>query len=190
MFGFRATLIHGDTFVLDRWRWLKRRLPVTANGETLLDVGCGTGAFTIGASRRGYRATGLSWDERNQTVALERAQLCGMSNIEFPIQDVRELDRREDFKGQFDFVVCLETIEHVLDDRKLMRDMASCLRPGGRLLLTAPNYYYRAITAGDNGPFSTQEAGWHVRRGYSAAALKELCRNASLEVEEINSCSG
>jgi 2-polyprenyl-3-methyl-5-hydroxy-6-metoxy-1,4-benzoquinol methylase len=65
-FGFPATLVHGDTLVLDRWFWLTRYLPVTRNGESLLDVGCGTGAFTIGAARRGYRAIGLSWDERNQ----------------------------------------------------------------------------------------------------------------------------
>jgi SAM-dependent methyltransferase len=188
-FGFPATLIHGDTLVLDRWLWLCRYLPVTRNRERLLDVGCGTGAFTIGAARRGYRTVGLSWDERNQTVALERARACGIRDIEFPIQDVRQLDQRKDLIDQFDFVLCLENIEHILDDRKLMRDMACCLKPGGRLLLTTPNYYYRAIK-GENGPFSTEETGGHVRRGYSVAVLQELCRHANLEVEEINSCSG
>jgi len=188
--GFPATLVHGDTLVLDRWFWLCRHLPLTRNGERLLEVGCGTGAFTIGAARRGYNTIGMSWDERNQAVALERAKLCGVGNIEFPIQDVRKLDCREDLKGQFDFVLCLETIEHILDDGKLMRDMAGCLKAGGRLLLTTPNYYYRAITAGDNGPFLMEETGWHVRRGYSAVMLQEMCRNANLEVEEIGSCSG
>src|SRR5215831_19166903 len=76
LFGFPATLVHGDTLVLDRWRWLKRRLPQTANGEKLIDVGCGTGAFTIGAARRGYVALGLSWDERNQAEATRRAAIC------------------------------------------------------------------------------------------------------------------
>ena len=38
LLGFPATLIHGDTLVLDRWLWLKRRLPLTAAGETLLDA--------------------------------------------------------------------------------------------------------------------------------------------------------
>jgi 2-polyprenyl-3-methyl-5-hydroxy-6-metoxy-1,4-benzoquinol methylase len=64
IFGFRATVIHGDLLVLDRWLWLKKRLPFTRNGEKLIDVGCGSGAFTIGAALRGYQAIGLSWDVR------------------------------------------------------------------------------------------------------------------------------
>jgi len=35
-----------------------------------------------------------------------------------------------------------------------------------------------------------EEDGGHVRRGYSAAMLQELCRNADLEIEEITFCSG
>src|SRR5258708_30322195 len=80
LFGFPATLVHGDPLVLDRWFWLKARLPKTRNDEHLLDVGCGTGAFSIGAALRGYRALGLSWDERNQSLAKERATYCNTSS--------------------------------------------------------------------------------------------------------------
>src|SRR5689334_24813866 len=167
VFGFPATLVHGDTLVLDRWRWLKNRLPLTANGERLLDVGCGTGAFTIGAARRGYRALGLSWDERNQATAQYRAELCRTPGASFDVLDVRRLDTRSDLRDAFDVALCLECVEHILDDRKLIRDIAACLKPGGRLLLTTPNYDYRAITREDNGPFALAETGWHVRRGYT-----------------------
>ena len=190
IFGFPATLIHGDTLVLDRWRWLKRRLPETANGETLLDVGCGTGAFTIGAALRGYTAHGLSWDERNQTVAAQRARICGAERATFSICDVRELEKHPQHSGVYDVVLCAENIEHILDDAKLMRSMAACLKPGGRLLLTTPNYYYRAITRPDNGPFCETETGWHVRRGYTRSMLLELTRHAGLECEELSYCSG
>lgn len=189
-FGFPATLIHGEPSVVERWWWLRERLPRTRNGELLLDVGCGSGAFTIGAARQGYKALGLSWDERNQQVAAERAALCKAPDATFEVLDVRSLDERLDIRGHFDVAICLENIEHVLDDRKLMVDIAACLKPGGRLLLTSPNIRYREISDGDLGPFAIVENGQHVRRGYSPAMLRELCREAGLELDEITYISG
>ena len=190
LFGFPATLIHGDALVMDRWLWLRTRLPKTRNDERLLDVGCGSGAFSIGAALRGYRALGLSWDERNQSVASQRAALCRARSAHFEVLDVRELSRRTDLIDGFDVVICLETIEHIMEDLKLMRSMAKCLKPGGRLLLTTPYQLYSAISDGDKGPFSAGEDGWHVRRGYSRAMLEELCAHAGLKVEAISYCSG
>ena len=43
-FGFPATMVNGDTMTADRWRWLRAHLPPTRNRETLLEVGCGSGA--------------------------------------------------------------------------------------------------------------------------------------------------
>jgi SAM-dependent methyltransferase len=190
LIGFPATLIHGNPLTLDRWLWLRRRLPVTRNGEKLIDIGCGSGAFTIGAALRGFEAVGVSWDERNQQVALERARICGATKASFPIQDVRYLNERTEFREQFDIAICLENLEHILDDRKLMKDMFECLKPGGILFLTTPNYFYKAVLPSDNGPFSQVEDGGHVRRGYFAAMLVELCDESGFIVEEISSCSG
>jgi len=54
--GFAATLIHGDPLILDRWHWLKKRLSRTLNGDKLIDIGCRSGAFTIGTALRGYKS--------------------------------------------------------------------------------------------------------------------------------------
>lgn len=188
--GFTATLIHGDPLVLDRWLWLKRRLPHTSNEETLLDVGCGTGSFTIGAARRGYHALGLSWDERNQNVARQRAEMCKAPGARFEIADVRHLGNRSELLDRFDVVVCLENIEHILDDRKLMVDMFACLRPGGRLLLTTPYFHNIAIDKWDRGPYTKVEDGGHVRRGYTRTMLEELCSIAGFHVESFSFCGG
>lgn len=176
--------------VVDRWLWLRGRLPVTRNCETLLDVGCGTGAFSIGAALRGYTVLGLTWDRRDSTVASQRAAICGAGQAHFEIQDVRHLGGRRDFLGRFDVVVCLENIEHVLDDDRLIRDIALCLKPGGRLLLTTPYYYYRPISVSDMGPFREVEDGGHVRRGYTRQMLRELCDSAGLAVDDITFASG
>ena len=191
MFGFPATLIHGDTLVLDRWLWLAEYLPRVANGsKKLLDVGCGTGAFTIGAARRGYRSLGLSWDERDQKMAVERALICKADLAEFNIQDVRNLDERLDLQERFDVVVCCENIEHILDDQKLIVDITRCLNPGGVFLLSTPNFHYKPITKSDNGPFSATEDGGHVRRGYTPENLRGLCASAGLKIDRIEYCSG
>ena len=189
IFGFPATLIHGDTLVWDRWRWLKKRLPKAKN-KKLIDVGCGSGAFTIGSTKRGYESVGLSWDERNQGVARERAKLAKVKNISFDIQDVRKLHEREDYYEKFDTAICLEVIEHILDDQKVLNDINKTLKTGGKLLLTAPFYGYNAIVPSDNGPFVTEETGWHVRRGYWEKDLRPMMEKAGFEVKEISYCSG
>jgi 2-polyprenyl-3-methyl-5-hydroxy-6-metoxy-1,4-benzoquinol methylase len=164
-------------------------MPITENGETLLDVGCGTGAFTIKSSLRGYLATGLTWDEPAASVASRRALIVGAERAKFEVCDVRCLDEQERFMGVFDVIICCENIEHILDDRRLMTAMFACLKPGGRLLLTAPSYYYRAIR-GENGPFSKVEDGGHVRRGYTRASIQELFDGAGFIVEETSGVSG
>ncbi|TMM46215.1 methyltransferase domain-containing protein [Qipengyuania marisflavi] len=189
LFGARAALLHGDLLMLDRWGFVKRHMPRTGNAEAAFDVGCGTGAFSLNLARRGYRVTGLSWDERNQAVAQERAAICALP-ADFPIGDARQLGAMEQHKARYEYVLSLENIEHILDDRKLMRDLKACLKSGGWLVLSTPNKDYRAITGVDNGPFPTEETGWHVRRGYTAAMLRELAEGAGLVVEQIGGCSG
>jgi len=187
---FNATIVHGDTLVWDRWRWIKSFLPITYERETLLDVGCGSGAFTIGAALRGYNSTGLSWDESNLKIAKERAKILNATGAKFIICDARKLDQKKEFIEKFDFVVNTENIEHILDDKKLIVDIAACMKAGGRLLLTTPNINYYPMTSDDIGPFSKYEDGGHVRRGYSEQMLRELCEIAGLKVEKIEYCSG
>ncbi|MBI4181630.1 MAG: methyltransferase domain-containing protein, partial [Candidatus Aenigmarchaeota archaeon] len=42
--------------------------------------------------------------------------------------------------GSFDVVVASHIIEHVREPARILGDLLACLRPGGRLLLTTPNY--------------------------------------------------
>jgi SAM-dependent methyltransferase len=189
LIGFPAILIHGDLMVLDRWMFLRRHLGRPREGtRRAVEIGCGSGAFTIGAALRGYETLGLSWDKAAQQSAVRRAVLCGAGKAGFRINDVRFLSSLSDLAGTCEIVICCETIEHILDDRKLMKDMTWCLKPGGTLLLTSPYAHFKSI-GGDEG-ISDVEDGGHVRRGYQKEDLERLCTCAGLKVTEVGYCSG
>ena len=71
----------------------------------------------------------------------ERAKICKANTAKFEVLDVRNLESRDDLIGQFDVAICLENIEHIINDKKLIIDIALCLKPGGRLLLTTPYFF-------------------------------------------------
>src|SRR5262245_3016834 len=135
LLGWRALMIHGDPCVWDRYRWLQARLR-PGRGQ-VLDAGAGNGGFAIFAAKQGYQAPGLSFSRGEMTAARRRAELCG-TTARFEIRDLRDLDPDDGVGERFDVVICLEVIEHLRDDARLVRGLAASLRPGGRLLLTAP----------------------------------------------------
>ena len=189
--GHRFHLILGDTLVLDRYFWLLKHLPKTNEKMTLLDVGCGTGAFTLAAASRGYDSVGLSWDERNQAEAESSAKLAGLeSRASFEIADIRDLHLYKKHKGAFDVCINFENMEHIIDDKKLMIDIFNALKPGGMLIFSSPYYFLRPISKSDKGPFSNVEDGGHVRRGYTKSMLKELCVVSGFQIDKISGCSG
>jgi hypothetical protein len=63
------------------------------------------------------------------------------------------------------------------------------LRPGGRLFLTTPFDQHRPLFSEERHP-SPVEDGSHVRFGYSRERVREIARNAGLEVVEEDFVSG
>jgi SAM-dependent methyltransferase len=180
-------LVYGDPMVLDRWRWIHSRLPAVP--ADILDAGCGSGAFSMLLSRYGHRCVGLSISESEIHRASDRASALCPTAPRFEVQDLRTLAARGDLEQEFDLVLCLETIEHIIDDENLVRHLARALRPGGKLVITTPNSAARYLK-GDQRTFSPVEDGSHVRRGYSASDLQLLCTKADLQVLEVGGCSG
>ncbi|MGZ5561986.1 MAG: hypothetical protein ACXWER_05730 [Halobacteriota archaeon] len=44
-FGWPAPLFHSDTAVLDRWLWMRKRLPRGDGTQQAIELGCGTDLF-------------------------------------------------------------------------------------------------------------------------------------------------
>jgi SAM-dependent methyltransferase len=187
IFGWRFLLITGDPCVLDRWLWLRDKL---RGGELrTFDAGCGNGGFSIFAARIGNQVVAASFAAGEQESARRRAAMLGVRGIDFQIIDLREIDDHRDALGVFDQIVCLETIEHVTDDDRLVNSLAAMLAPGGRILLSTPFDRHRPLYTEDPRP-SPVEDGSHVRYGYSQLRLRQIVERAGLEVESESFVSG
>jgi SAM-dependent methyltransferase len=183
--GWPMLLRYGDPLVMDRWRWLKPRL-LPGKIQTF-DAGCGNGCFSFAAAANGNDVLAGSFDHDSIEKASARAKAFGISNVRFIEVDLRDLDRMVDSMPKFDQILCTECIEHILDEGKLVRDLAAMLVPGGRLLLTTPSLLHRPLR---HEVLSQSEDGGHVRWGYTDERLRELCQDAGLNVLESNYTSG
>ena len=185
LLGWRAVLLYGDPCAFDRWLWVRRR---TLPGRVrTLDAGTGNGAFAMYAASRGNDVTAVSNFPASLAKGERRARAIGLDRIRFRLIDLRELDRFAGELGPFDQAFCLEVIEHIVDDRKLVRDLASVIRPGGRLLITTP--YLHHVPYHDE-VVSDVEDGGHVRAGYTHEGLERLLGEAGFTVTSRTSLNG
>lgn len=173
LLGVRYLVARSDLLLLSRLEWAKAQLGPGAG--TILDVGCGNGAADFSLAGLGHRVLGVDTPERIQECEVRRNLHKHGPRLSFQALDIRHLDDLE--ASGFDDVVCMEVIEHIMDDRKLMKDMANKLRPGGKLLLTTPALGYPPL----RGDFvSPVEDGSHVRWGYNEGMLRALFDEAGL----------
>lgn len=175
--GWKATILHGDPTVVDRWRWLSDNL--TAGDVRTLDAGCGSGAFTMYARMCGNNALGIAYNGRDIDKAERRAADLGLDRVEFIQGDLREMDEEPGELGLFDQILLFECIEHIIDDRKLVRALAGHLKPGGKLLLTAPYSGHHPLW-GET--WSEVEDGGHVRYGYTHDEMRAILEAAGFEI--------
>lgn len=74
-----------------------------------------------------------------------------------------------------------------------MKDMNNCLKIGGKLLLSTPNFDFIPMYGDPIGkvdPINPIEDGGHVRIGYKPNDIQLLCDNTGFTVNEISYCSG
>ena len=102
-----------------------------------LDVGCGNGALCGRLLRLGYRVVGVDVSESG--LAIARAVHPAV-RFEMLAADDALLDHLAE--PPFDYVTCLEVIEHVYDPQSLLRGCFRALRPGGVFICSTPYHGY------------------------------------------------
>jgi 2-polyprenyl-3-methyl-5-hydroxy-6-metoxy-1,4-benzoquinol methylase len=111
----------------------KRQLIQKETGVTVgsvLDIGCGTGAFLAQMKTAGWQATGLEPDADARTVAKR------LHNIES--NDPGELFNLS--PASFDAITMWHVLEHVHELHRYIAQIHSLLKPSGKLFIAVPNY--------------------------------------------------
>jgi cyclopropane-fatty-acyl-phospholipid synthase len=104
-----------------------------ADGQEILDLGCGWGSMSLYAAERfpGSRVLGVSNSAPQREFILARARERGLGNLEIVTADVNGFEPGR----TFDRVVSVEMFEHVRNHGILLGRIAGWLRPGGRLFV-------------------------------------------------------
>jgi SAM-dependent methyltransferase len=119
----------------DPWHQLVRRHLGSIEGASVLEIGCGRGGFARWLSQHGAQ-TLLAADFSPTAVAIAAKAVAGLP-CQLEVADIGCLPHSD---NRFDIVISCETIEHVPDPQGAVAELARVMRPGGRLLLTTPNY--------------------------------------------------
>jgi len=106
------------------------------SGLAALDIGCGAGLVAEPLARMGASVEGIDAGDAVISVARAHAEGQGLS-IAYHAGDV--LAFADANAGRFDFITCLEVLEHVLDVQAFINAIACLLKPGGLLIYSTPN---------------------------------------------------
>jgi len=104
------------------------------DGQDILELGCGWGSLTLWMAQRfpNSRITAVSNSRPQREFIETRCRASALTNVRVVTCDVNELELPA---AQFDRVVSIEMFEHMRNYEWLMGNIASWLRPGGKLFV-------------------------------------------------------
>jgi 2-polyprenyl-3-methyl-5-hydroxy-6-metoxy-1,4-benzoquinol methylase len=95
----------------------------------VLDVGCSSGGMLHTFKQSGYDVTGVDYDK-------SRVEYGTAKGLNIITGDVYDID------GKFDLIIYSHTLEHILDLKGELRQVAQLLNSGGYLFVDLPNMDY------------------------------------------------
>jgi SAM-dependent methyltransferase len=103
-------------------------------GAKVCDLCCGIGRHSLELARRGFEVTGV--DRTARYLARARARLKDESlDVEFVDADARSFSRPEAFDVALNLFTSFGYFEDAGDDKKVLENIYSSLKSGGRLVL-------------------------------------------------------
>jgi SAM-dependent methyltransferase len=148
----------------------------------VLDAGSGNGYFSWLAYKSGAHVVAMNF-EASQTEKAKRFLVdyrnADPTRLRFEQFNLYELPNEA---RQFDEIICYEVLEHLRNDRAVVEQFYRILRPGGVLHVCSPNRLHPRHQAEI---LDTNEAGGHVRAGYTEEDYRTLLEPCGFRVDQV-----
>lgn len=160
------------------------RLGITRQPLKVLDAGSGRGDLALYLARRfpHWQVRGIELSGEKVENAVFVAKRLGLKNVQLRTGRLEEFDCPE----TFDLIISADVLEHIENDRAVLKNIFRCLRPGGHVIITSPSIpqrkhmwlvRWREKKIG----FHSSDYG-HVRDGYSKQDVLEKFHEAGGDV--------
>ncbi|MFP5305495.1 MAG: ArsR/SmtB family transcription factor [Gammaproteobacteria bacterium] len=151
------------------WEATARALIGLLDLGDVADIGCGDGLTAELVAERAGHVTCV--DISATVIAAARKRLSRLANVEFCEADMHALPLAP---GAYDHVFLMHALAYTRDPRKVLKEAARLLRPGGRLIIAA---------LAEHGHEETMRAYDHVNLGIAPETLRKLMIGCGLKVE-------
>ncbi|QRR02842.1 class I SAM-dependent methyltransferase [Dyadobacter sandarakinus] len=140
---------------------------------SLLDIGCGTGAFLNAAKDDGWKISGTEPDPDARGIASGRVGAPVFENIQ-----AAEIQQKS-----FDIISLWHVLEHVHQLNETIKWIGTHLNPGGKVIIAVPN-----PESADARKYGPQWAAYDVPRHlyhFTKASMQNLLGRHGLQVAEV-----
>lgn len=151
-------------------------LPESGAGLTVLDLGCWDGMISRPLVERGFNVTGVDVKSFPSNQSLERFEFI-QADLHRGIPSLEQ---------KFDYVICADVLEHLLNPSLVLNQIQDLLKPGGQVLASLPNsgnLYFRLVVL--SGRFPKEDKGLFDRTHlhfFTLAGWRELLESCQYKV--------
>lgn len=178
-----------DLLLLRAWHvqkelrvWSREFVVNTPNSQppAILDAGAGFGQYSYWMYKHVKNCTILAVDVKEEQVAdCNRFfdQIGGSNNVKFIVDDLTVFKK----ENQYDLVVCVDVMEHILEDVLVFKNFNASMKKNAMLLISTPSDQGGSDVHGDADSSFIEE---HVRDGYNIKEIEQKILSAGFSKVE------